>query len=112
MKTSFHKFMASNAVNPMKVELALLDDINSQSEKAFANGDVMSPLIKLETQVKSSIKDFQIVEKMIVDGIQKAKDLGATALVDELTKRLSNTRGAMSLRANTVKHITNAISSL
>ena len=49
---------------------------------------------------------------MIIDGLQKAKDLGATALVDELTKRLSNTRGAMSLRANTVKHITAAISSL
>jgi hypothetical protein len=104
--------MASNANNPMKVELALLDDINTNWDKAFSNGDVMSPLIKLETQVKNSIKDFQMVEKMIIDGIQKAKDLGATALVDELTKRLSNTRGAMSLRTNTLKHITNAISSI
>jgi hypothetical protein len=96
----------------IKVELALLDDINKQWDKSFSAGDVMSPLIKLETQVKSSIKEFQIAEKMIIDGLQKAKELGATAVVDALNKRLSDTKGAISLRTNTLKHITNAISSL
>ena len=96
----------------IKVELALLDDINKQWDKSFSGGDVMSPLIKLETQVKSSIKEFQIAEKMIIDGLQKAKELGATAVVDALNKRLSDTKGAISLRTNTLKHITNAISSL
>ena len=96
----------------IRVELALLDDINKQWDKSFRAGDVMSLLIKLETQVKSSIKEFKIAEKMIIDGIQKAKELGATALVDTLNKRLSDTKGAISLRTNTLKHITNAISSL
>ena len=35
MKTSFDKFMASSAVNPVKTELALIDDLNTQYNLAI-----------------------------------------------------------------------------
>ena len=35
MKTSYEKFMASSAVNPVKTELALIDDLNTQYNLAI-----------------------------------------------------------------------------
>lgn len=96
----------------LKVELSLIDDINKQMDKAFKIGDVMSPLTKIENDLKSSIKEFEIAEKLIQDGIVKAKDLGASDFISSLSKLLSNTTGGKNLRQNTLKNVTNAISSL
>lgn len=95
-----------------KIDLALFDDINKQFDKAFKIGDVMSPLIKIENDLKSSIKEFEVAVNMIQDGIAKAKELGASDFESSLNKMLSNTKGALSLRQNTLKNVTSAVSSL
>ena len=96
----------------VKVDLSLVDDINKQMDKAFKIGDVMSPLIKIENDLKLSIKEFEIAEKLIQDGIVKAKDLGASDFISSLTKLMSNTTSGKNIRQNTLKNVTNAITSL
>lgn len=95
-----------------RIDLALFDDINSQLDKAFKVGDVMSPLIKIETDLKSSVKEFEAAIKLIQDGIVKAKELGATDFVSSLNNMLTNAKGSLSLRQNTLKNVTSSISSL
>ena len=53
MKTSFHKFMASNAVK--KVNLSLLDDVKSRIDES-----------------KIRIKDLKAAEKAVLDLIENA----------------------------------------
>jgi hypothetical protein len=96
----------------IKMEFALFDDINSQMDKAFKMGDMMSQLIKIEMEIAKSIKEYNIAEKMILDGVEKAKALGATDFINSLNKMLSNVKGAKAIRQNTLKHVTNAVSSI
>ena len=63
MKTSFNKFMESNAVNPIKVEMATIGDIASRVQKAKSeidnfNGEVAKLQAIARTQ---SIKGSAIV---------------------------------------------------
>jgi hypothetical protein len=95
-----------------RIDLALFDDINSQMDKAFKLGDVMSPLIKIETDLKSSVKEYETAIKLIQDGIVKAKELGASDFVSSLNNMLSNAKGGLSLRQNTLKNVTSSINSL
>lgn len=112
VKLSYHKFMESNAVKGFKIDLALFDDINKQFDKAFKIGDVMDPLIKIENQLKSSIKEYEITIKLIEGGIEKAKELGASDFISSLNKMLSNTKGSMGMMQNALKNVTSAVSSL
>jgi len=95
-----------------RIDLALFDDINSQMDKAFKLGDVMSPLIKIENDLKSSIKEYETAIKLIQDGIVKAKELGASDFVSSLNNMLSNAKGGLSLRQNTLKNVVAATNSL
>ena len=95
-----------------RIDLALFDDINSQMDKAFKLGDVMSPLIKIENDLKSSIKEYETAIKLIQDGIVKAKELGASDFVSSLNNMLSNAKGGLSLRQNTLKNVVSATNSL
>ena len=69
MKTSFHKFMASNAVNPLKVELALIDDIEKKSK------DVLQVTQDLNDKIEE-FKKFQVDSKVFLQGkTQQSVDL-------------------------------------
>ena len=46
MKTSYEKFMASSAVNPIKVEMALVDDIEKILDPAIAKKRVLTEQAK------------------------------------------------------------------
>lgn len=96
----------------IKVELALFDDINAQMDKAFNLGDVQSPLLKVEDSLKKAIKEYEIAEKLISDGIVKAKELGATSFVDGLNKKLAEAKGSKSIYQNVLKNVSTAISNI
>jgi uncharacterized phage protein gp47/JayE len=72
----------------------------------------MSPLIKIENDLKSSIKEYETAIKLIQDGIVKAKELGASDFVSSLNNMLSNAKGGLSLRQNTLKNVVSATNSL
>ena len=96
----------------IKIQFALFDDINAQMDKAFNLGDVQSPLLKIEDSLKKSIQQYEMTEKLIADGITKAKELGATAFVDTLNKKLSETKGGKSITQNVLKNVSAAISNI
>jgi type VI protein secretion system component VasK len=96
----------------LKIQLALFDDINAQMDKALNLGDVQSPLLKIEDSLKKSIQQYEMTEKLIADGIAKAKELGATAFVNTLNKKLSETKGGKSTAQNVLKNVSAAISNI
>lgn len=69
MKNSFHKFMASHAVNPVKVELALIDDIEKKTK------DVMQVTKDLNDKI-AEFKKFKSDARLFVQGkTQQSVDL-------------------------------------
>jgi hypothetical protein len=101
MKTSYEKFMASSANNPMKVELGLIDDIGT----AIKNFDAISIVgpIRKEAEKANNIMLVKSKElKDIQDKIAKAKislkELGAdTKDVDGYEKMVQNQVRVISL---------------
>lgn len=96
----------------IKVEFALMDDINTQLNKAFNLGDVQSPLLKVQDSLKNAIREYEIAEKLIADALVKAKELGATAFIDTLNKKLSEAKGSKGIYINVLKSISTAISNI
>ena len=92
MKTSFEKFMASNAVKPVelgehKVELGKIDDIET-SIKAFSSDipELESKLNLIKNELRSSmdglaslVNDIDMMDKL-------AKQIGDTGLQDRILR--------------------------
>ena len=86
MNNSFHKFMASNAVNPLKVELGLLDDLVNANMEA-------GTLLVIQKEVSNAMDRLEQSKKLNSDGLAKAKKGldSAKILGDERTiKAFSN----------------------
>ena len=117
MKTSFEKFMASNAVNPVelgehKVELALIDDIRNSIKTAFALYDVQSPLISAQMQVKKAKNEYTVALAKAEDGLKKAKELGSEMMMQPFQKSIVEIKGGISLCDKLILAIDKAISAV
>ena len=66
MNNSFHKFMASNAVNPLKVQLGLLDDLVNANMEA-------GTLLVIQKEVSNAMDRLEQSKKLNSDGLAKAK---------------------------------------
>jgi hypothetical protein len=99
MKTSFHKFMASNAVIPLKIEMALIDDAKAvdvnfnklarQAEiEASQAEELISKAIKNLTlamaEVTKAEEVYKEIEKSTAALGLKPTDLPYTILVNEV----------------------------
>jgi hypothetical protein len=72
MKTSFEKFMASSAVEPVKVELALMDDIKALIGKYKS----LDTAIKTQNgKAFTAIKTYQDAVRTAYQNAQSAVDL-------------------------------------
>jgi hypothetical protein len=76
MKTSFEKFMASSAVEPVKVEMALMDDIKALIGKYKSLDDA------IKTQKGKTFTSVQTFQDSIKIAYQNAQN--AIALIDQL----------------------------
>ena len=84
MKTSFEKFMASNAVEPIKVEMALMDDIKSLLGKyktldnaiKAQNGKAFNAIKVYQDSVRTAYQNAQQAVDLITQLDTKSKDLG------------------------------------
>ena len=113
MKNSFHKFMASNANNPIQVELALIDDVKNKRDIAASN------ITRLKGKMKTDAMEFdkwitQLVESMdeMTKLIQQAKDLGADSTVKQLESLKSSTNGLTTAWYKSIQAINTAISKI
>lgn len=86
MKTSYEKFMASNAVQPVKVELALADDVKkgvltyfntttTGVSKAIGAISALREALAVHEKALNEGKNFQSLKAKIE---QSAKDLGVS----------------------------------
>ena len=80
MKTSYEKFMASNAVNPTKVELATVDQniikLNGEIEKSFKILDKGTQDIRKFLALAKNIKIEQATVKELEKQREMLKSLG------------------------------------
>ena len=105
MKTSFEKFMASSAVNPINVELALIDDVNAIRKQAVG---AVNLLYKNKQQILSDIANTEkfagqfeaIVSKMKI----AAKELG-TEINPNYEKELATLKSVISDYKTKVKSL-------
>lgn len=67
-----------------KVELALIDDINSALQKAFDSTDVDSIVLNAISKLEKSIPLLKETIKMSDEAVQKVKDLGIGGGVDKV----------------------------
>ena len=99
MKTSFDKFMASNAVAPVKIEMALIDDAKSvdvnfnkytnlaenSASQAFSAIDVALKNLTLAlVEAEKADKVYKEIEKSASALGIKPTDIGYTILVNEV----------------------------
>lgn len=74
------------SVKVIKIELAILDELNSKSQKVVADSqkayDLLSSAKKL---FQSSLSQVMAFDKEIDSALIKAKDLGAKDAIDKLT---------------------------
>jgi hypothetical protein len=85
-KTVFNKLWKSNSTElaSQKVELALIDDINSALQKAFDSTDVDSIVLNAISKLEKAIPFLKETIKMSDDAVQKVKDLGIGGGADKL----------------------------
>ena len=100
-KTSFHKFM--DATNPVKIELALIDDLNSTKTKAFT---ATRQLYKYKEQIQNTIvnaekftNEFEVVLKKIQAA---SKELG-TEVNPNWENELKTLKSVIQDYKNTIK---------
>jgi hypothetical protein len=67
-----------------KVELALIDDINSSLQKAFDSTDVDSIVLNAISKLEKSIPLLKETIKLSDDALQKVKDLGVGGGADKV----------------------------
>ena len=102
MKTSFEKFMASNAVNQVelgehKVELALLDDVTKWKngfEKSAKQARLM--VAGADNNTNETLMFLRNAIKISDQYLQKAKELGAPELIKQGETIKSGFEGSLS----------------
>jgi hypothetical protein len=106
MKTSFEKFMASSAVQPIKVEMALVDDIEKILDTAIAKKRVLTEQAKKVSKELNDLQSsFATAFMMAKKASESAKQLGATDLVKLFESRAAEAKdfeGAVGGAANKI----------
>ncbi len=96
----------------VKVDLALIDDINSSLKKAFDLYEQQSPLIKAQNEVKKSKSEYENALKNAQDALKKAKDLGAQSLEKTFSDKVSEAKAGISASQKLISLIDKAITAI
>ena len=83
-KNVFSKLFTKTELGTHKIELALVDDINSSLDKAYASIDVDSIVLNAISKLEKSIPFLKETIKMSDEAVQKVKDLGIGGGADKL----------------------------
>lgn len=92
-----------------KIDLAIIDDVNSLYEKAFDLYDVQSELLKAQAKVKKSKDLFNQSLKKSKEGLELAKKLGDDAFIKLFQKKISNAKEGFKSADSVISTIDKAI---
>ena len=95
-----------------RLELSLVDDVNSLYDQGFALYDVQSELLKAQDKVKKSKTFFEQSQKKAADAIVKAKELGASDFIKLFNKKEEEAKSANRIADALITAIDKAITIL
>lgn len=96
----------------IKVDLALMDDINSSLQKAFNLYEQQSPLIKAQSEVKKAKSEYENALKLSENALQKVKELGASSMEKTFANKVSEAKSGISKSEKLIVLIDKAISAV
>ena len=109
MKTSYHKFMASNAVNPIKVEMGLAQDIKKSSDDLYNKvSQIQTKMILIFDDLKPLVEKIRGEYKQTLDLQNKAKELGVDSSVKTFVDLGNNLKQTEKLAAKLMEYSYNA----
>ena len=89
----------------VKVELALVDDINAALQRSWDLIESQSEAIEIEKKVKRGIAEAEEALKMAEDAIAKAKELGARDIEAMMAKKVNEAKGRISQGQRFIKAV-------
>ena len=95
-----------------KVELAIIDDVNSLYEKGFNLYDVQSELLKAQDKVKKSKNLYDQSFKKAEEGIQYSKEIGASDFIKLFQRKSDEAKSASRIADKLIAAIDKAITIL
>ena len=111
-KTVYNKLFSKQELSAEKIELAMIDDVNSLYEKGFNLYDVQSELLKAQDRVKKSKDLFDQSAKKADEAIQKSKEIGASDFVKLFQNKLDEAKSASRTADSLISAIDKAITIL
>jgi hypothetical protein len=95
-----------------KVELSLINEVNTLYDKGFDLYDVQSELLKAQEKVKKSKNLFEQSFKKAEEGIQYSKEIGASDFIKLFQRKSDEAKGALKGADSLISAIDRAISIL
>ena len=79
-----------------RVEFALVDDINSSLKKSFDLIESQSEIIAIENKVKKGKSEAEVALKLAENGLQNAKELGASDFIKMMQNKVQEAKEQIS----------------
>lgn len=96
----------------IKIDLAMIDDINARSQKAFNLYDQQSLLIKAQMEIKKAKSEYENALKLSENGLQKVKELGIDSMSKTFENKVSEAKAGISKSGKLVDLIDKAITAI
>lgn len=96
----------------IKIDLAMIDDINARLQKAFNLYDQQSLLIKAQMEIKKAKSEYENALKLSENGLQKVKELGIDSMSKSVENKVSEAKAGISKSGKLVDLIDKAITAI
>jgi hypothetical protein len=96
----------------IKIDLALMDDINASLKKAFNLYEQQSPLITAQMEVKKAKTEYENALKLAESALQKVKELGMESMSKSFENKVSEAKSGISLSTRLISLIDKAITAV
>jgi hypothetical protein len=96
----------------IKVDFAMIDDINASLKKAFDLYEQQSPLIKAQMEIKKAKSEYENALKLAESGLQKVKELGMDSMSKSFESKVSEAKSGVSKSLKLIELIDKAITAI
>jgi hypothetical protein len=96
----------------IKVDFAMIDDINTSLKKAFDLYEQQSPLIKAQMEIKKAKSEYENALKLAESGLQKVKELGMDSMSKSFENKVSEAKAGVSKSLKLIELIDKAITAI
>ena len=92
-----------------KIELALIDDIDSSLKKSFDLIESQSQIIAIENKIKKGRAEAETALKLAQDGLQKAEELGFSDFIKLMQDKIQQSKEQISLANSMISGLSKLI---